>query len=468
MNPRIDLLLLQIHQVLGPFWLVVTFLLLAYVSFAKLHRALACVAIALILTQVWWSPGQIIALSFRWWLLAILGVRGLLHVASHRTSARDAVPKEPLLLAAFAMVSSRWAEYENLSTQAAASFALGMGIVFVVLWRLLDRIESLQGIFRPVLVFAFTAFALGFAVGWFADAAGDAFLLAKTGWGSRFSGIFYNPNMSGLLGAICLPVALAAPRAALGGAAWLRWPTVALICVAVFLSGSRSALVGSVLAVSLLGLRRFGIGALVVYGLLLALAFIVASQVPINRLEEGAVGRLVRVKSVRTLSGRTELWRQGWDAAQGHLALGNGWASSRTLEGIDEELAVGRGSIRGGTNLHNAHLQLLVDLGFVGLAIFWWFCLRVIGAGLRVVAAARDPRTTVPLLFFASAMALLADTFAHGGIFSVGSPSSLVFWCFSAVTLKEGARLRAQAAAGRALPVAGDAGARPDPALAPA
>lgn len=442
MNLRIDDVFADVLERLGPGWLAIAVLLMMFVTFAPLQRSLAAVAVMLLLTQVWWAPAYFISRWFRWWFLGIVAVRGLLHVLRTQGSTGPPPPRSPLLLAALAVASCAWSDNTTFSLSIAASFALGMVIVFVVLWRLLDGIPNLDGLFRPVLVFNFVAFSLGFVVGWLADLAWDPLLLHQTGWGGRYSGVFYNPNMAGLLGAISFPVILAAPRAALGSVAWMRWPTVALIVVTVVLSGSRSALIGCALALALIGLRRFGIGAVFAFVILLVGAFATASSLPLDVLDEGVLGRIARTRSVGTLSGRTELWAEGWDAAQDALGFGHGWAASRAIGGVDVEAALEQATVKDATNLHNAHLQLLVDLGFVGLGIFWWYCLRLVLAGLQLLRSARDPRTTLPLLLFASSMALLADSFVHGGVFSVGSPSSLVFWCFGAVTLREAGRVR--------------------------
>jgi len=144
-NTRLDLLLLKFHASFGAAGLAAAVALIAYVACAKLHRAFACVALTLILTQVWWIPASSISYHLRWWMIGILGLRGLLHTLGRRGVAGDAAPKAPLLLAALALVSCVWAHDRLFSLELAVSFALGMTVVFLILWRLLDEIESLDG-----------------------------------------------------------------------------------------------------------------------------------------------------------------------------------------------------------------------------------------------------------------------------------------------------------------------------------
>jgi hypothetical protein len=109
---------------------------------------------------------------------------------------------------------------------------------------------------------------------------------------------------------------------------------------------------------------------------------------------------------------------------------------------MDAERASTYGYSGGATNLHSAHLQLLIDVGIVGIAVFWSFCACVLMAGRWILAAPRTPRNAFALVIFASALGMLADTWVHGSIWSMGNPTTLIFWGLCAVAIKEGDRAR--------------------------
>jgi hypothetical protein len=104
---------------------------------------------------------------------------------------------------------------------------------------------------------------------------------------------------------------------------------------------------------------------------------------------------------------------------------------------MTKEDALEAGSVQLASNLHNAHIQLLVDLGFAGVLLFWTFCGLVLHAGWRLLSGPRTPRTALTVVIFASVVAMMADTVVHGWVFSTGSPSTLVFWGFCAMVIKE-------------------------------
>ena len=385
-------------------------------------------------------------MQIRWWLLAVVCARGVFFMLSAPRPAGERRGPQRLLtaLTVMALASALWSDAPRFSFALAASFAVGMVLTFGILWRLLDQEDVTETFARAVTVLALIVFGSGFLV------AGLSFLFKiwpffnATGIASdRYSGIFRNPNMAGILGAMLLPIVLATPARYLGRAARIRPLTVALIAATIFMSGSRSAFLGAVFAVVVLALYRFGAGGFVTMSLGMAAVVVLATVAPVENIDESVVGHITRTDKLWSLSGRIELWEEGWEAAQGHLFIGNGWGMNRSIDSsVDLDRALERGGVQYGTNLHNAHLQLLVDLGFVGVGLFWAFCGIVLRGGWGLMTGKRTPRTALTLVLFASVVAMLADTWVHGWIFSTGSPATLVFWGFCAMILKEVDRAR--------------------------
>jgi len=455
---RLDELLLEINRQLGPLWLVVGLMLLVYVAFGRIVRSLLAAMFVLVCTQLWrqdgWWEMRGVAMLLRWWLLFILFVRAIFYVwrASGPPGETPFARRAAAGLGALALASCTWssATTADYSFSLAISFCFGLVVTFGLLWRLLDEDDAIPTLVNGALWFGLLAFGAGFAIAGYALVTGEYRWIdvMSLGYGERYTGVFINANANGLMAAMVLPIVMAAPREFLGRAASLRLVVCAFAAATVFLSGSRSALIGSLLAVMLLGVYRFRFGGVLAVALfaIAGAAFVAYAPLDDEALDASAVGQIVRSKHLSTLSGRLELWQSGWDEAQGHMLIGQGWGHSRTLGGFDAERASDVGYSAGASNLHNAHLQLLIDVGVVGVALFWTFCVCVLLAGRRILLAPRTPRNAFALVIFASALGLLADTWVHGSIWSMGSPTTLIFWGLCAAAIKEGDRARRETA----------------------
>lgn len=449
---RVDLVLTSILERLGPVWLVAALGVLLFVTFGPLVRAMLVTIFVLVCTQVWWRPLYIFSHELRWLPLIILVFRGVFFVARGSGSGPDPtrMPRRIMVgMGALALASTMWSDNQAFTFNLAISFCLGLFVTFGLVWRLADDADVISNIARGAVAFAGLVFAAGFLVAWIAYTTDNRDFFAATNleWGGRYSGVFINPNAAGMIGAMLLPIIVAAPREFLGGIVWLRVPVFLVTFATIFLSGSRSALIGSSMAILILAVYRYGGGALITIALGGVAVWALAVYAPMDDIDESAVGHIARTKHLSTLSGRMELWEQGWDAAQDRLAFGHGWGESRALGNVDLERAIETGQVVGATNLHNAHLQLLIDLGFVGVGLFWIFLLYVLRAGFHILMVPRSPRNGLALVIFTSALALIADTWVHGAIWSMGSPTTLAFWAVCVLSLREGARARRDAAA---------------------
>jgi hypothetical protein len=453
---RLDLILEAVLNSLGPIWALVTFSIVLYAVFGRTMRATLLVICVLVCTQIWWGPLQIISRNLRWILLTILCLRGLMLAWRTPAPAWESKTARRLVtaLGALAVMSGLWADDHWFSFYVGLTFCVGLVVTFGLLWRLADSPDVMEHFARGALVMALVLFGGGFVVVAVSYATASWEFYNATHFGDvagRYSGLFYNPNAAGLIATMLLPIVVAAPRRALASLEWLRLPTCGMMAATIFLSGSRSALIGAAIALVLLALYRFGFGAVMVIavGGALAVLFVVAN--PIDDIDQSSVAHIARTKHLSTLSGRVELWEEGWREAQGHMTLGRGWSSSRILGAdIDTEEALEQGGMRNALNLHNAHLQLLIDLGVVGVSLFWAFCLTVVAAGWRILTAPKEATNAIGVVIFASVLTMLADTWVHGSIWSMGSPTTLAFWGLCVLTIKQGDRARAMSEAAQA------------------
>lgn len=462
---RLDLIFVNLFERLGPTWAVASLLLVLALCLLRLDRAFGLGLLFLTFLQVWYAPLYYMCSRLRWWVIGILGVRGLFLLLSTKgVSGETRLPQLVLGgLAGWAVLSTVWSDAPIFTFLVAGTFVAGVLVSFVLIWRLADTVDVVQLICRWSLVVSLGLYGASFAVYLWAIVLQDPYMMLHTGVGARFSGVFGNPNGCGVFGALLLPLVFAAPRETLGGLAKFRVPAVTMLLLAVLMSGSRSAFVGAGIALGVVLLYRFRAGAAVFGGLIVAttVTLLIATPVEaIDMIEAGPADRLIRVETLASVGDRVEIWQQGWAAAMESPWIGSGWSISRVLDGRDLGNALALGRVSAGTNLHNAHLQVLVDVGVVGLGLFWWFGLLVALASLRVIARAADDRRNVVNVVLVGSLAVMwGDTFVHGWIFSIGSPATLVFWACCALILKaDDAQRRADAA-----DAAKDIAARPLP-----
>lgn len=437
----------------GYFWSLLAVVILMYLGFAPLVRAFVVAMCLFLLQETWFGPVVHMIRVMRWWFLGIVFLRALLFLLRQPRPRGETLLPQALLggLCLLALVSSIWASHTSYAAQVAASFVIGIVLTFGLVWRLLDDERTVPLVCKAVVGLALVVFSAGFVVGILAQATNWIDVLVAMGWpfgaGApthvRYSGMFYNANMAGILGALTLPVVIATPRQFLGGLARFRLLTLVLVVVTVFLSGSRSSAIACVMAILLLATYRWGAGVLV-FLLVMAgtLGLAIYSGAVDEHIDDTALGHLTRLDRIRTLSGRTDMWEKGWYLAIERPWLGHGWASSRAMGAFDIDRALEQGSNVGGSNLHNAHLQLFVDLGGVGIALFWSFCILLVRSGLVLLRSPRTPTSALVMVLFASSMALLADSVTHGWMFSTGSATALAFWFCASVVLKETDRMQ--------------------------
>ncbi|QPC89334.1 O-antigen ligase [Mesorhizobium sp. INR15] len=88
-----------------------------------------------------------------------------------------------------------------------------------------------------------------------------------------------------------------------------------------------------------------------------------------------------------TLTGRTYLWEQGWDAAQQSPILGVGYAAY-WVQGFSEAERLWNEfyiSARSGFHFHNTYIEALVELGFVGAGLISLIILRTLHGHVSAV-----------------------------------------------------------------------------------
>ena len=209
--------------------------------------------------------------------------------------------------------------------------------------------------------------------------------------GARLRGLFGNPNGLGVYLTLAVVVITIIKN---------HYPNAVdrfvllfaylLLFLAVFWTGSRSALLGMLLFLVFVRVFRFS-QILGFIGFLAALLFInEITTIVLNAVSSLGLGETFRLETLEEGSGRFVAWRFAWINIQDYFFLGRGF-------GFDEHLMrsnfdyLSRLGHEGG--VHNTYLILWLNTGLVGLL----FYLR--GFFLNFISAARKTTLSLPVMF---------------------------------------------------------------------
>lgn len=229
----------------------------------------------------------------------------------------------------------------------------------------------------------------------------------------RFQGVFNNPNMLALLSAIAIP---------LGIGIWnerrkfWRLAQVGIPCSVLILTESRTAIVAAGAAVVWMIMRS---GALSVakfgYAALIGVIVVLASGID---LIGTAFARFGSLEGGDILNTRTEAWAAAINLVQ-IQPLGYGWQAGRQLF---ESLQGSAGFTFTRTSVHNSYLQVILELGVMGIVPLLYL---VFALGL---VALRGRITGLESGFVGIITAGLIIQFTESAIFGTGQAYPYVFW----------------------------------------
>jgi O-antigen ligase len=267
-----------------------------------------------------------------------------------------------LLFLGWAGLTLFWSPYKNASVQWCVSLLTYALLFYMVLQGIQSR-SHIQVI--GVLLLGMGAFEGMFGITqyvWFGEA--------------RAKGTFFNPNFfaayEGAILALALGILSFVRKRELTLSGYLMlWSTVAITCCAFVLAQSRGALVALVVTLTFIGFCRFGKVAL----LLIALSLVTGFMVP-NPLRERIVEVSVTDPYAYT---RLDIWKTSLTRLVDHpLGIGLGMYKYGSFQ---DRFPIEENIVRYGKrpeSAHNEYLQMGVEVGVVGLAVF------LIGVGIWV------------------------------------------------------------------------------------
>lgn len=134
-------------------------------------------------------------------------------------------------------------------------------------------------------------------------------------------------------------------------------------------------------------------------------------------------------------TGRLDRWQFLLELSSDERLLGYGFGTSRYARWrwtyIHEDYLTWTNDIndtRVQQNSHSQHVQILFELGIVGLGLFWLFLYLVLKRGYTTSLLSNTPETMMLKIMFLSICFHLLDSFSHDGLLSSGNPASYLFW----------------------------------------
>ncbi len=284
------------------------------------------------------------------------------------------------ILVGWALLGVGWA----VDFDALRSSLVTLAQLLVMVWLGWQALRSIGDV-RAALVGYVVGCGVVVAAGWAQYRAGVAYVAAGADgvWGpARFAAPGFDPNEMGVTLALGLPMAA---YLAFSGGRWPRWLTLAYVPVGVLgiaLSGSRGAFLTALVAVScgLAWMSRRGPLALAA-----SLSAVVAGGALAMASVQGET--LTRLLSLTdelsgSLGDRRAIWLAGWEALQDNPLAGAGLGNF--------PLAVSPYLFDAAP--HNTPLQVAVELGALGVALFYGAQVLV---ALRATRSAPDEKALV-------------------------------------------------------------------------
>ncbi len=411
-------------MLLGAFVLMVTALRL---------RTILFLAIATLLLSTLTTELTATARLARWPFLVALVVKGAASgLATGFLPRPMRGPQRILILfTILAVASAAWSISAPITLAQAGMTIVMFMAVFLVLWNNWRTTEDIQ----DICVVLYRVAALLFVAEFVQLASDPAAAISR----SRYAGLFNNPNGLGLAATFFLPFVYWRYRTVPTFAGKVAAAILAgMVVTALVLSGSRSGLLGTAVCMGyiLTQIHRSRM-VLVVLFVLVPLGTFVLFGETIGRTEIEE-SRLVRRESLANLSDRLPLWEQGLALVAERPLLGYGFGMSRFADigAVDTTIQQALYYVRG-INYHSTHLQAAIEVGIVGLGLFWAYSILMLRYGFRLFFDSdRSALHLTGVVYFGVFLALFGDSFVHGWAFSPGNPNAILFWLTGAAAAR--------------------------------
>lgn len=384
--------------------------------------------IALILVKGWWRRayvGTLLAMAIgashidalsRLGDLAKAGAVGLLVLATFLTTRDQEASWQNLshrvtlwmlwTVASLAGISLLWSEARATSVTQTAIF---IAFVYVLHRVSTTRWQNTSVLAKDIGTAYWTSTSL-LAVGGLLAAGG--FPGAISEFSGRYQGIFTNPNLLGLIAAITLVLGIGW---ALHKRSPMIWVSLIIPASQVILSESRTSMIAAAVAIIWVTISGSVVRTIVaVFTALTVTVFIQAFRID---LWGESLDRFTAMEGGDLFNARTTGWEYVFTYV-GENPLGVGWAATTDALAAFNAAGIGPGL----SSIHNSYLQLIYELGWLGLVP----ALFVLALFIHVAFARNTLGIQTGLIATAIAGAIIH--FAESTMFGVGQPYPYLFW----------------------------------------
>ena len=250
----------------------------------------------------------------------------------------------------------------------------------------------------------------------------------------RFMGTYMNPNQLALVTLFQIPAAFylyryEKDRRKYSFVHYLYLAMSLLGLLSLLLTGSRASIGGMfggvMAALALYYGRRF---------IMLFTLFLMLSIATIGIIEQifetGLVQKVIlREGSIKTMSGRSQLWEEGWELFKKRPLMGYGFGTS------DQVLLSGGNprkidlAVRFGPHAHNSFLRSFIESGIIGTSFILLFVISFPLKLLKLSVKIRSKELhSLVLMFTVLITGSILNNFFESWLLSVGSLTCFLFW----------------------------------------
>jgi exopolysaccharide production protein ExoQ len=234
----------------------------------------------------------------------------------------------------------------------------------------------------------------------------------------RFRGLFQNPNSTGLICAILLPLSLWRLFEHKNNITLLLF---LLMIVSLFLSGSRGSLQAALVSLGyFIYTRQKRYRPLVFFA---SLTFILILFWIIETIATAYFRTYIRADSIPELGGRLQIWQVAVSLIKESPIFGHGFGVENKIFALKFSSRIAKSQI---SYVHNSYLGMLIQLGIVGVILFYLPLFLLLFNELT-----RKKTSDVSSLHLALRSSLIAGLLCclyESWIYSVGNSQAFPFW----------------------------------------
>lgn len=258
-------------------------------------------------------------------------------------------------------------------------------------------------------------------------APGIAYQVGDIAGGVRFAGLFGRPGMMGAASGILVGIAFFGKFQRRRITDTVRIIAVLVGFACLILCGARTFWIGAVVALALTAYLKGQINTRLIIGFsVIALLGILVVQIADYTISEETKETTLRIESVSTLTGRTNIWGATFEALKASPFVGFGFGvSGDVLVDIGADSAYflkSHARFRSNPTLHSGYVQAFGDTGYIGGILY-----SVIMLGTCVIYMRRIVATSHGAECFIIVMLAVAN-FAESIVFKASTWQSVLFW----------------------------------------